>query len=142
MMDQLTRSYRVLSKWSSILCKILPDKIYDHSSIIIFTSSINKPLLLHIHIGSLIQNITFIIFEFLFKVRPELCLSRLSHQFFMEGKSITNGSHILEMDRVGDFQAFHSIVVPPLLEMHFEGPSTPIAIIATNFAFVLNSKPM
>jgi hypothetical protein len=43
------------------------------------------------------------------------------------------------VDGIGDLQAFHSIGVPPLLEMHLEGSSTPVTVVATDFTLVLNS---
>lgn len=46
------------------------------------------------------------------------------------------------MDGVGDAQTFHSVGMPPLLEMHFKGPSAPIAIIATNLTLILNPQAM
>lgn len=46
------------------------------------------------------------------------------------------------MNSVGDLQALHPIGVSPLLEVHLEGSSPPVAKITTNLALVLNSQPV
>lgn len=60
----------------------------------------------------------------------------------MEFEGIVDWSDIFKVDGIGDFQAFHSIVMSPFLEMLFEWSSTPITKVTTNLAFVLDPKPM
>lgn len=58
----------------------------------------------------------------------------------MKGKRIIDGGDVLEMNGVGDLQAFHAISVPPFLEVHLEGSPAPVAIVATDLALILDSQ--
>lgn len=60
----------------------------------------------------------------------------------MQGECIIDGGDIFEMNRVGNLEALHAVSVSPLLEVHFECSSTPIAVVSTNLAFVLDSEAM
>jgi len=44
------------------------------------------------------------------------------------------------VDCVGNLETFHAVGVPPLLEMHLEGPSSPVAIISTYLTLVLDAQ--
>lgn len=56
----------------------------------------------------------------------------------MQSDGITDCSDVLKMYSVGNFQASHSVIMSPLLEVHLERSSTPIRIVTTNFTLILN----
>lgn len=58
----------------------------------------------------------------------------------MKRECIADGGDVFEVDRVWDFEAFHAVGVPPLLEMHLEGPAAPIAVVAAYLALVLDAQ--
>ena len=58
----------------------------------------------------------------------------------MKCEGIVDGGDIFEVDGVGNFEAFHAVGVPPLLEVHLEGPSAPVAVISANLALVFNAQ--
>lgn len=60
----------------------------------------------------------------------------------MESQGIVDGCDVLEMDCVGNFEAFHSVSVPPFLEVHLEGTATPIAVVTAYLTLVFDSKSM
>lgn len=64
------------------------------------------------------------------------------HQLLVQGECIVDGGDVLEVDRVGDLQALHPISVSPLLEVHLEGTSSPVAIVPANLAFVFDPQPV
>lgn len=53
-----------------------------------------------------------------------------------------NLSNIFEMLSIWNSQTFHSISVPPLLEMFLERTATPIRRTATNLTFELFAQPV
>lgn len=60
----------------------------------------------------------------------------------MQSYSVAYCSNVLEMYGIGYFEASHTIVVPPLLEMRLKGPSAPIRIVSTDFTFVFDAQSM
>ena len=60
----------------------------------------------------------------------------------MKGEGVIDGGDIFEVDGVGNFEAFHAVGVPPLLEVHLEGSSAPVAVVSANLALVLNAEPV
>ena len=60
----------------------------------------------------------------------------------MKRQGIVDCCYVLEVDRIGYFETFHSVCVPPLLKMHLEGSSAPVTVVTAYLAFVLNTQPM
>lgn len=58
----------------------------------------------------------------------------------MESEGIVDGGDVFEMDCVGYFETFHAVGVAPLLKMHLEGSSAPVAVISTDLTFVFDTK--
>jgi hypothetical protein len=100
----------------------------------------NQPLLLHVQVGLLVQEVPLVVLELLLDVGPELGFLRLPHQLLVQGEGIVYGGNIFEVDGVGDLEALHAIGVPPLLKVHLEGPPPPVAKVPTNLALVLYSQ--
>lgn len=102
--------------------------------------SFDKSLFLHIEIGLLIQQISLIILKLLINIRSKLRLLRLPHQLLMQGQGIIDSRDILEVDGIGDLQTFHAVGVTPFLEMHLEGTTAPVTVVAADFTFVLDAQ--
>ncbi len=60
----------------------------------------------------------------------------------MQRQRIVDRGNVFEVDCVWDLEALHPVSVSPLLKMHLEGSSSPIAKISTDLAFILDTKPM
>ena len=60
----------------------------------------------------------------------------------MQGESVIDSCDIFEVYSIWDFEALHPICMPPLLEMHLEGPSAPVAEVTTYLALVFDSQPV
>jgi hypothetical protein len=101
---------------------------------------LNEALLPHIEVGLLVEEVPVLILELLLHVGPELRLLGFSHQFLMEGQGVTDGCDIFEVDSVGYLETLHAISMPPLLKMHLECPSTPVAVISADLALVLYAQ--
>lgn len=67
------------------------------------SSVIDEALFFHISVGSFVENVALIIFEFFIDIGSKLGLLGLSHQFLVQGKCITDGRHIFEVDRIRYF---------------------------------------
>ena len=102
--------------------------------------SLNQSLLLHIQIGLLVEQVPLIVLKLLIDVRSELRLLRLPHQLLVQGQRVVDGGDVLEVDGVGDLEAFHAVGVAPLLEVHLEGPAAPVAVVAADLALVLDAQ--
>ncbi len=57
----------------------------------------------------------------------------------MEGNGVTDGGNVFEVNGIWYFETSHPIIVSPLLEMDFECSSTPVRVVATDFALILDS---
>lgn len=97
-------------------------------------------MLFHVQIGPPVENISLVVLELLLDVGAELALLCLSHKLLVQRQGVVDRRHILEVDGVRYLEALHSIVVPPLLEVHFEGPPTPVAEVSADLALVLNAE--
>lgn len=60
----------------------------------------------------------------------------------MKSQSIIDTCNFFKMYWIRYFQAFHSIRMSPFWKMPFKSSSSPITIISTNLAFILNTKTM
>lgn len=102
--------------------------------------SFDESLLLHIEVSLLIEQIPIIVLKLLINIGPKLRFLRLPHQLLMQGQGIIDRGDILEVDGIGDLEAFHAVGVTPLLEMHLEGTTAPVTVVATDLTFVLYTQ--
>jgi hypothetical protein len=56
----------------------------------------------------------------------------------MQSQGVIDCGYISKVYGIWYLQAFHSVGMSPLLEMHFEGSSTPVTVVSTYLAFVLD----
>jgi hypothetical protein len=102
--------------------------------------SFDESLLLHIEVGLLIEQVALIILKLLINISSKLGFLRLPHEFLMECECVIDGGDILEVDGVRYFEALHAVGVAPLLEVHLEGPPSPVAVVAADLALVLDAQ--
>ena len=80
------------------------------------------------------------ILKLFLKVRFEGAFKVFGQDFFVQSQSVFDFSDVFEVNSIGDAQTFHLVSVAPLLEMLFEGTTTPVASSSTDLTLEFFAK--
>merc|ERR1712187_845507 len=89
---------------------------------------------------SLAHDVSLDIFAFDVMVWPESLILRIFLQLIIQCDRVLNLCDLLEVCCIRNLQASHPKCMPPLLEVTLKSAPSPIRIITTNFAFILDTE--